>query len=210
MPKGHTSSGGYIGSSSSSAGMVRLKQAQERSTLSAAYELISTTVLSSSTTSVTFSGLDSSASSYKHLQIRAVTRTDRASADAGDAYMQFNGDTSANYSAHQVCGDGSSAASYSYVNQSFMYCASPLGPNNPSGSFSASIHDILDFSSSSKNKTMRSFAGGSGYAANHGANIALWSGSWRSTSPITSITFTCAYGANFVAGSRFSLYGLRG
>jgi hypothetical protein len=176
----------------------------------AAFELITTTVLDSTSTSVTFNNLATLAAGYKHLQLRMVTRTNRAGSDAGDAYIQYNGDTAGNYSAHQMYGDGSSTSSAPYVNQSFMYLTSPLGPNNISGSFSASIHDILDFSNTSKYKTMRGLSGGAGYGAGHGAPITLWAGSWRSTSAITSMTITCAYSASFVAGSRFSLYGFRG
>lgn len=171
---------------------------------------ITETILNSSVSSVTLDVSSLAALGYTNLQIRAVTRTDRAAADAGDAHMRFNGDTGANYSAHQVYGDGSTAGSAAYSSQSFMYCTSPLGPNNPSTSFTASIHDILEFANTSKYKSMRSLSGGAGYGAGHHAPITMWGGSWRSTAAITSITITCAYGANFVANSRFTVYASKG
>jgi hypothetical protein len=164
-------------------------------------------ILSTNATSVTFDVSSYAIQGYKNLQLRIVSRTNRAGSDAGDAYIQFNDDSSAAYSAHQLYGDGSSVGSAGYINQSFMYAFSPLGPNQTAGAFSASIHDILDFSNTAKYKTMRSFAGGAGYAAGHHAPATLWGGSWRSLSAITSITITCAYGASFTANSRFSLYG---
>ena len=70
--------------------------------------------------------------------------------------------------------------------------------------FGGGVVDILDPYSTTKNKTIRGLGG---LAA---TNIALRSGSWASTDSVTSITCLPFSGGNWVAGSRFSLYGIKG
>jgi hypothetical protein len=71
--------------------------------------------------------------------------------------------------------------------------------------FSAGVVDVLDAFSSTKNKTSRNFGG---YAGNSN-NVSIYSGVWLSTASVTSMEISSAAN-NFVAGSRFSLYGIRG
>jgi hypothetical protein len=78
-------------------------------------------------------------------------------------------------------------------------------PAVASGIFGAQIIDIFDYADTDKYKTQRSIGGND----NNGTGmIALMSGSWRSTSPINSITIT-ATSANFVTYSSFALYGVK-
>jgi hypothetical protein len=66
--------------------------------------------------------------------------------------------------------------------------------------------DILDYGVTTKNTTMRALNGGHEYNW-----IALASGVWMNTAAVTSITFNMPLtSANFVSGTRFSLYGIRG
>jgi len=169
------------------------------------YELISTTVLGSSAASVTFSGLGTSAAAYKHLQLRMTARTDYASANLGEANIQFNGDTGSNYAWHSLLGTGSTVASQNGTSQtSARFSNIPYGSSTAS-MFSAGVVDILDFNSTSKNKTLRAL---NGVANSSDWRVSLFSGAWFSTSAITSFTITPNI-ANFVTGSRFSLYGLK-
>lgn len=171
------------------------------------FELISTTVLSSSAASVTFSGLGTSAADYKHLQIRAVART-----DSGSAYEQImvraNGVTSAAYSRHRLVATGSAvSSSEGYASQTQMELGSIVGGTGTANAFGAVIIDILDFASTSKNKTFRSLSGSNVT----GQNVSSFeSGAWFNTAAITSISLDRIFGSNFVTGSRFSLYGMRG
>lgn len=163
------------------------------------YELISTVVVGAGgATSVTFSGLDTSATAYKHLQVRAVALH---SADQ-NAMMQFNGDTGSNYWWHMVQGNGTAASSFG-SNATQMQIG--YGPNSTTIP-TTSIVDILDFKSTTKNKTIRTLTG----CAYSGTwNVKLMSGSWSNTAAITSITMFEITGS-YKAGSRFSLYGLKG
>jgi len=168
-----------------------------------AYELIETQILGSSTTSVVFSGLAAYDSVYKHLQIRIIARSDRGS--VGDAaVVRFNGDTGANYSRHGLFGNGSAAGSYGLANQTYGDGPAIPGSSGSTNAFGAGVIDVLD-AYALKNRTTRTLGGSTG-AENF---VALASGSWRNTSSLTSMTVAVQSGSNFIANSRFSLYGIR-
>jgi len=168
---------------------------------SGTYELISTTILGTATASITFSSLGDYSTTYKHLQVRAVTRTSHTTTDYLD--IRLNGATS--FCEHGLEANGSSVSSYNSGGIATSIAVA-LVPNSTSttNSFGGAVVDLLDPYSTTKNKTIRGL-GGFG-----GVNIALRSGSWASTSSVTSITLLPSSGANLVSGSRFSLYGIRG
>ena len=175
-----------------------------------AYELISTTLISSNTPSVTFSNLGQYASTYRHLQIRSSVKSslDNASLGSGNVRMRFNGDTGNNYAIHKLFGNGSVAASLADTSRSATI-GSLLFSSNTANAFSGGVCDILDAYSTSKNKTTRLLA--SAQATGSGQNfIQLVSGVWLNSSSLTSIELAPEDGGNIVAGSRFSLYGIKG
>jgi hypothetical protein len=159
------------------------------------YELISTTILGSTTSAVTFD-VSSLASTYKHLQLRTVTR----STGGGNANMTFNSDTGTNYSWHLLYSNGSSVLTTFGANSSNMLVTSSVP--TAANVFTPNVIDILDFASTSKNKTIRSFGGSS--ATNE---VVLFGGAWRNTAAVTSVTMSIG---SWVSGSRFSIYGIRG
>jgi hypothetical protein len=171
------------------------------------FELIESVILGSSQSSVTFSSLGTYASAYKHLQIRLTTRTSGGTTNE-DTFLRVNGDTGSNYTWHQIYGDnGGSIEALAYPNSTSMNPMVTAAASNTSTIFSQGIIDLLDAYSTTKNKTMRSIAGHNGST---GASYMLFrSGVWRNTSSITSLTLAPSAG-NFVTGSRFSLYGIKG
>jgi len=167
------------------------------------YELISTTVLSSTASSVNFTSLGTAAAAYKHLQVRATVRSARNL--VGDELLfGFNSDTAwgTTYKGHRLYGNGSSVSS---GNTGTIYMADTPGATATSGAYAAVIIDILDFASTTKNKTIRALFGN---ASNNNV-IMLTSGLWISTSAVTSVNLIDG-NDNFAIGSRFSLYGLKG
>jgi hypothetical protein len=166
------------------------------------YELIETQILGSAQASVVFSSLGTYSSTYKHLQIRYVTRA-TVNADRDPIVMRFNADTGSNYAHHQLFTNGSGPFSEAFTSQTRMRVGEVTGAN-PSGTiFGASVVDILDPYSTTKNKTVRAFTGTQSFTA-------LFSGVYLSTSSTTSLTLLPSSASNFVAGSRFSLYGIKG
>jgi len=173
--------------------------------VSADYELISSQVLASNVNSVTFSSLNTAAAAYKHLQLRVTVRSSNGA--VGDSLgLRFNGDTGSNYAEHVLYGNGSSVASGAGTSQTFMSAATITGNTAAANIFGSGVIDILDFSQTTKNKTLRSLSGNQAQPF-----IQLRSGLWASTAAVTSINLFSANGAtNLLTGSRFSLYGLKG
>jgi hypothetical protein len=171
------------------------------------YELIESVILGTDTSSVTFSSLATYASTYKHLQIRYVARSSQAQTFAGIT-VRFNGDSATNYGTHLLAGNGSSVFSNSFLNQTGILAdqREVMGANGPANAFGAGVYDILDAYSTTKNTTTR-LLGGRGFVSGDSV-IMLASGLWRNTASLTSIDLVA--NANFVAGSRFSLYGIKG
>jgi hypothetical protein len=169
------------------------------------YELIATSFITSPAASVTFD-VSALGSSYKHLQLR-VTGRDTNSSDQAIG-LRFNGDTGNNYTFHQIYASGSSVASNGFATGTFNYAGLGLmpGASYTSNVFGVSIIDILDFASTAKNKTCRAFLG---WLTNSANNLNFRSSLWISTSAITSIN-VFATGTAFAAGSRISIYGIKG
>ncbi len=163
------------------------------------FQLISTQVLASSASSVTFSSIPGT---FRHLQLRATMR-DAFGSGTYDALFRLNGVSSASYSFHQLQGSGTAVSSAGSGSTTEMY---PVGyPANAitSGVFGAMILDVLDYSQTTKNKTVRALGG---VTATSAQLIGLRSGFYNSTSAVTSLTLL-AGGTGFQIGSRFSLYG---
>jgi hypothetical protein len=168
------------------------------------YEHLGTVTLSANQASVEFT-LNGYANDYKHLQLRTVTRTNRADTD-DNLILRFNADSGANYSWHRL-GMTTSAGLTSQGGSGFNgFYARTAASTNTANSFGVNIIDILDAFSTTKNKTVRGLDGQTGA---YGA-VSLGSAAWLSTSALTSLTFFINYGTVFLAGSRFSLYGLKG
>ena len=168
------------------------------------YELITTTVLGSSQASVTFSSTAAWAN-YKHLQIRGAA-VETAGGGIDSLIMRFNGDTAANYSWHGMYGINNSASAAGGNSSSTPYIAYINADGASNQRFSPIIIDILEFSSTNKTKISRSLSSAIG-SVDRG--VTLKSTLWNSTAAITSIVLSGASG-NLDAGSRFSLYGLKG
>lgn len=171
------------------------------------YESIATvTVGSGGAADVTFSSIPST---YKHLQIRIIARDNRSGFDNTPLFMQFNGDTSTNYGSHQLFGDGSSAQAIAdnAVDQTNIRINRFTGATASANVFGVAVVDILDYTSTNKNKTVRTLGG---YDNNGTGRIYLESGLWRNSSTaISSINITPTT-TPIQQYSQFALYGIKG
>ena len=138
---------------------------------------------------------------FTHLQLRIFGRS-TLSASLDNLSMYFNNDTGSNYATHFLSGNGSSASSGAFTSQPRFYIPS-LFPAATTAQMAASVIDILDYTNTNKNKTVRILTG---FDANGSGTVALVSGLWMSTAAIT--RFNAETSANIVAGSRFDLYGI--
>jgi hypothetical protein len=156
-------------------------------------------VTSPAASTITFSAIPTG---YKHLQIRGIANNGETSGFNNQS-LRFNADTSTNYSAHILYGNGTSALASNQTSSSSINDAFRVPPT---GTHAAFIIDILDYNSVNKAKTIRVLTGGD---TNSVGWIGLHSGLWFKTpEAITSITLNSSVG-NFGTNSKFSLYGIK-
>jgi hypothetical protein len=159
-----------------------------------AYDALATvTVPSGGAASIEFAGIPQG---YKHLQIRALQIT---SFNAVDPKMQVNGDTGSNYYMHSIYNTVPTVSAYSQATTGIAYCY------NESSYPGVAVIDLLDYSSTTKNKTFRMMTG---YDANGTGYLFYRSGAWFNTAAVTSLKFN-AVGQNFQQYTQYALYGIR-
>ena len=163
------------------------------------YESIASSTPTSGS-SITFNSIPSG---YASLQIRGIM----FGSSAYNVSVQLNSDSSANYSIHRLSGNGSTVTA---AGQDSSITYGLYGsPNNVDGTTTQGtgfIIDIHDYTSTTKNKTSRTFTG---IDKNGTGEIALWSGCWYSTAAVTSAT-VYLLGGTFATGTTISLYGIKG
>lgn len=171
-----------------------------------AFHHLETVRLSSNASTVEFTNL-ARYSDFQHLQIRSVFRTNRGGYTATYWGMRFNSDTGANYSWHWLNGgySGSVPASSGVANASAIRTSWAPGATASASLFASCVTDILDPFETNKNTTIRSLFG----KTENEQMVGLGSGAWNNTAALTSTLIFDELGAQFVAGSRFSLYGIR-
>jgi hypothetical protein len=167
---------------------------------SGAYDSLGVVTLSSTTSTITFTGITNE---YKHLQLRILARG-TAAVNSDNINLKYNGSSSDYYAYHQVYGTGSSTFSntsnVSTYNQTGYFPAA----NIASSIFGATVIDILDYANVNKYKVARTITG---YDFNSDGIVLLRSGLWMNTSAITSIELTAS--GSFATYSSFALYGVK-
>ena len=175
------------------------------------FNSIATVTAAGGETSLTFSSIPST---YKSLQVRWIARdTNTATAlrDGGLTWT-FNNDSTSNYAGHFLYGNGSTAtagAETTHAGYQFTGggCVTSYGSNTTI--YGAGIMDIVDYTSTSKNKTIKTMDGSDANAASTNFKIWLESILYIATTTISSIQIQPPYTA-FAAGSTFALYGIKG
>jgi hypothetical protein len=163
--------------------------------MTATYDQIATTTVSSATSSVTFTSISGT---YTDLVMICALKS------SGTTYnsITFNNDTGTNYSRVGLSGNGSStnADARSSRNQfePELGGAEIGNDNNYVGKF-----QFMNYSNSTTYKTVLARTND----ATSGADACI--GTWRSTSPITTITFTTSNVETYSIGSKFTIYGIK-
>jgi hypothetical protein len=170
--------------------------------VTSSFESIATATGTGSSNTITFSSIPGT---YKSLQLRCnvLTTTD---ADAG-LRIRINGDTGSNYSYHylQKSGGGAVTAAGAASQSTIVVGGSDLLSTYPC----VSLIDIVDYASTSKNKTLRMTTGMSSNGT-FNDTLAISSGAWFNTSAITSITiYTNGASDYFSTSAKFALYGVK-
>ena len=143
-------------------------------------------------------------STYQHLQIRWTARGTR-SATSDSLAIQFNDVTIDYYQVHQLYGDGATAGAYSSSTGTNIVVGDPTAATATASVFGSGVTDILDYTPTGKNKTVRTFGG---FDRNGAGTLSLNSGAWFRTTSVTKIRFF-ALNANLAQHSTFALYGIK-
>lgn len=170
---------------------------------SPAYESIQTVTLGSNTNTVSFSSIPQT---YKHLQVRI---RNRMSYNSGQDYFGFsiriNGGSGSFYS--YLGGTGATSSVQSFRSNGDLVGVAPS--NSITTTQSATIVDLWDYTDTTKWRTYASVTGFDNNASSNGFS-AVYTGYWGATSAITSLQFVEPNTYNFVTGSTFALYGIKG
>ena len=166
------------------------------------YESIQTaTVTSGGTASITFSSIPQT---YTHLQIRILGQSGGTTYPSDGIQLSFNGSsTSGDYDSHYLQGNGSTA----YAGGRTSWGDGLSGMIGRNGNWGSCVIDFLDYTSTTKQKTVRAIGG---VDANGSGVVTLASVLWHPSSPtaITSITLD-PNGNSWNQYSVIALYGIR-
>jgi len=162
--------------------------------MTATYDCIATTTLSSTAASVTFSSISGS---YTDL---VLVFAGTSSSSFTFLIARFNNDTGTNYSFTLLQGDGSSASSTRGSNTASPYVGLV---NTGTGSVGMYKLQVMNYANTTTYKTLIT---NGGIASNRvQAGVMLW----RNTSAVNRIDLFPDGGDTFASGSTFSLYGIK-
>lgn len=177
-------------------------------TVTSFQSIATSTVGSGGTATVTFSSIPAT---FGHLQIRYLSRP--VAATAQNLNINFNTSNASEYSFDNSYGAGTTISNYNATGVSQIRIGNGSGSNRTASIFAGGIVDILDYTSTAKQKTVRWI---NGYESNDTtANVdygmvQFGSGLWYpgTIAAINSISISAGSG-NIAEFSSFALYGVK-
>jgi hypothetical protein len=161
------------------------------------YTALATVTLASTASSVTFSSIPAT---YRDL----IVVMNVGGATAASSRMRFNADSGNNYNWVFMNGSGSSTTSSSQSNQNNLDVGAFIGLSATVGPYNL-IAQIMDYSATDKHKTVLSRVN---LTSDLYPGTTALAGRWASTSAITTVQLFPDSATNWIAGSRFDLYGV--
>lgn len=182
------------------------------------YSIATVTVASGTQSTITFSSIPQT---YKHLEVRAIARSNSGNYGPGGFSGYFNSDTNyaSNYYTHYLGGGGVTPSAYSggnaaTSNQKGLTFGYYTGGSANSALMGVGVTTILDYTNTNKYKVTRGIMGadfnGNTGAPTSAGYVELQSGLWSSTAAVTSITLTCYSTESFGTYTQVALYGIKG
>jgi hypothetical protein len=150
---------------------------------------------------VTFSSIPNT---YKSLQVRISCLT---SSNGNVVLGRFNSDTNTSYDNHYMGGRAQGGFNYGVLNNRTEMYLSDITAASSTTFPMVSIVDVVDYASTSKNKTVKVISGADRNLTNVGG-LLVGSNLWRSTSAVNSFTVYLS-GGTFSAGTTIALYGMK-
>jgi hypothetical protein len=187
-----------------SAGTNKSTKLWDQETFQSGMFALATVSLTSTASSVVFSGISNN---YTHLQIRVLARTDRTVDPRDYLGIRFNSDSTSSYTGHSLIGNGSSASAGGGGAGAEIQLGLASSAAQTASIFGSTIIDVLDYANTTKNKTIRFISGVDSNDTN--GSVRFESSAWLKTDAITAISIEPGIGGNFVANSHFALYGIK-
>jgi hypothetical protein len=166
------------------------------------YTLISSNVLSSSAASVTFSAIPAT---YTDLVLRASVRCSNAG-NVNNLRIQFNSDTSTNYSETFIRGNGATATSSRVSSQVQIIEALVVDGDGSTANTFGNVEMYIPSYTVSQSKPISTLSVQETNATT--ANIFATANLWRNNAAVTSIYIEAGATVNMLTGSSFYLYGI--
>jgi hypothetical protein len=160
------------------------------------YTPISTQTLGSNTATVTFSSIPATYTDLVVVFVGGVTGNN-------SLWFYLNGDTTTKYSGTFIAGNGTGVNTLNTANVSNtgnLMAFYNVGPQSLANQFNM---NLMNYANTTTNKTTITRSGGGAYETE------IWVNLYRSTSAITSITYGAQSTGNYLAGSMFTLYGIK-
>jgi hypothetical protein len=173
--------------------------------IATSFDLLETKTVSGTTTAIEFTNVNTTyASDYQHLQLRTLIKTNQSDGSGlyANIYIRLNSDSGANYSYHNMAGNGSTRTSAG--NAASTVLLDFPGAGNSSTHWTPGIIDIIDPFETTKHTTARALA-----TRFESRTLGQYSGAWYNTAAVATITVSMAQAASFVSGTKVSLYGLK-
>ena len=172
------------------------------------FESIATVTATSGQSTISFTSIPQT---YKSLQIRAIVRSAGDSIGNFSTFLNPNPGSGIGNTFHSLRGNGSTATAVGYATGTYTSVLITGNPGNQATAnlFGGFIVDLIDYASTSKNKTFRIFTGLERPDLAAGSSVlALSSSLWVSTDAITSIDLVDS-GGGYATGTTFALYGIK-
>lgn len=154
---------------------------------------------------VTFASLGT----FTHLEIRYSARSDKSAVTAEDLIIQFNSDTAGNYDTELLYNSAATTAAafeaLAGTSGTIGFLPAATATANRAG---GGVIQIYDYRGTTFDKVATSVVHAAQGTTTNTLQTRQFGVTWRNTAAITSIDLKLASGGNFVAGSKFTLYGL--
>lgn len=142
---------------------------------------------------------------YAHLQLFINARTDAASTEDW-LYARFNNDSGTNYKVQVLQNSAASTLTTLFSSSAYINFGVIPGASADAGYFNGAHLTVYDYANSARRKSAHGVGGGAVTSAK--AWFYQNYATWNNTAAINRITVISGFAANFVAGSRATLYGL--
>lgn len=188
--------------------LLGILQSQAAAGGAGAFDLLEEQVLTSSASSVSFTGLGSY-TDYRYLQLRLVTRTSPTGVANGLVGLRLNSDTGTNYAYYYLFSAGTNPSHFSTTGSNYYLAGLTNSAQNDTNAYGVNILELFEWADTTSYTTMRNIDGRMDPQGTSYRGVGSRSGMWLDQSAVTSIQLFDNRGYDWLSGSRFSLYGVK-